>query len=418
MLSKLCRHTPMISVEFLPRSALIFFPWASMLIISAALLLTSCESSQGYLDHSSRKSDLERIADQLQKTYNVAGISAAIAFDDGSTLSYNTGYADPFLAIEMEDDTLLLAGSIGKTFVSALAFSLADQDKLSLQDSVEYWLGDEQWVKNLPYAHNITIDQLLRHKSGIPNHLQLPEMLELYRDFFTKTPDEPPIPREVLTRMSDIAVFSRPGEDFVYSDFNYLILGLILETAGGEPYYRQIENSFLSPLMLDQIVAQKGPSIPGLASGHLHDENPLGVRSPTVVDGVLLYDPAFEWTGGGFASTPTDLARWIQLLFSGKVLPNGSIEEILKEATVRGDGSDEYGAGAAIYHQFKFKAFGHSGSMPGYRALSVYFPNCGFAIAVEINDERQSGNVRVPLITETLEILLDHDNTACQKISG
>jgi len=39
-----------------------------------------------------------------------------------------------------------------------------------------------------------------------------------------------------------------------------------------------------------------------------------------IVDGKFVFNPQFEWTGGGFASTPEELARWAQALYGGRVL--------------------------------------------------------------------------------------------------
>ena len=65
----------------------------------------------------------------------------------------------------MAADSKMLAGSIGKTFVSAVTLALAHEGTLSLDDRLERWLGAEAWFARLPNAHEITIRMLLSHSS-------------------------------------------------------------------------------------------------------------------------------------------------------------------------------------------------------------------------------------------------------------
>ena len=83
-------------------------------------------------------------------------------------------------------------------------------------------------------------------------------------------------------------------------------------------------------------------------------------------EGRLLWNPAVESAGGGFASTSTDLARWGHLLFGGDAMAQPYLDRLLDGVPVDPDVPGIlYGAGVAIYADTPHgTVYGHGGWIP------------------------------------------------------
>jgi D-alanyl-D-alanine carboxypeptidase len=84
------------------------------------------------------------------------------------------------------------------------------------------------WVPTLPYATSITIDHALRHTSGLFNYTQSP-------DFLARVSQQcnPWAPEELLAYATLENQCFLPGTDWIYSNTNYILLGLIIEQVLG-----------------------------------------------------------------------------------------------------------------------------------------------------------------------------------------
>lgn len=108
-------------------------------------------------------------------------------------------------------------------------------------------------------------------------------------------------------------------------------------------------------------------------------------------EGVLAYNPATEWTGGGLVTNPQDLAQWAKTLYEGEALPGEYLDELLnavpKDETQRAHyGPDvRYGLGVTIRSTALGPAHGHRGWSPGYLSIFEYYPDLRIAVAMQVN---------------------------------
>ena len=105
--------------------------------------------------------------DQFQKVlekginrYNDRGVSAAVVFSDNKIWTGTSGIS--YDTVSIKPDMLFAIGSVTKNFVAALTLKLAEEDLLSLDDSLSSWLPDYPYIDN-----TIILRQLLNHTSGI-----------------------------------------------------------------------------------------------------------------------------------------------------------------------------------------------------------------------------------------------------------
>ena len=104
-----------------------------------------------------------------------------------------------------------------------------------------------------------------------------------------------------------------------------------------------------------------------------------------IKDGKFAVNPQFEWTGGGLAVTATDLARWAQLLYEGKVIDASLMDDLLDGVPAKLGPETKYGLGVIIRPTQHGVTYGHSGFMPGYQTDVMYFPELKASIAVQVN---------------------------------
>jgi D-alanyl-D-alanine carboxypeptidase len=322
-----------------------------------------------------------------------AGATLGIAFADGSTCGLATGWNDTTAKSRMRPSDRLLSGSVGKTYVAAVALQLVGEGRLELDEKISTYLGREPWFSRLPNAHDVTVRMLMNHTSGLVRY----ELNERFLKDLTANPAKVWTPADRIAYLLDAPPPFRAGEGWDYSDTNYIVLGLIIERITGNQLNDEIRRRVLVPLALTHTVPSDQRRVPGLAQGYAGPNNPFGGFDAMIVNGEFVVNPQFEWAGGGYASTADDLARWMKLLFEGRAYPDTLLRQALdgKEARQLGQGA-KYGLAAIIRETPLGTIYGHSGFMPGYVTEARYYPAQKFAVAFQVNSSAQGAVGRPP----------------------
>jgi D-alanyl-D-alanine carboxypeptidase len=226
-----------------------------------------------------------RIHAKLQEMHAAAdfpGLTAGYVLADGRVLSVAAGYADKKIGLRPKDR--MLSGSIGKTYVAAVALQLVSENSLVLDEKISHWLGTETWFKRLPNARDITVRMLMNHSSGIPEHVLMPEFLNAVRI----SPGRVWKPVELLAYVFDKAPLFAAGQDWSYADTNYIVLGMILEKITGNSYYRELDRRILKPLQLLETSPSDRSVLTGLITGHSSPRSPFALPEKVVVRGAMV----------------------------------------------------------------------------------------------------------------------------------
>jgi D-alanyl-D-alanine carboxypeptidase len=161
-----------------------------------------------------------------------------------------------------------------------------------------------------------------------------------------------------------------------------------------------VEERFIKPLQLVRTEPSTRRQFTNLAVGYVTVDSwiPLRLKQTTTRGGlggggrgadaqpVLIFNPGFEWTGGGYLTNAQDLAIWASALYRGKAMPGPYLDELL--APYPDVPKSPYGAaglGVGIQHTKFGPAYGHGGTMPGYASAMNYFPDLKLSIAVQAN---------------------------------
>ena len=329
---------------------------------------------------------LQTTLDSIHAAGRFPGVTAGVVLADGTAFGLASGFADTALKIRMKPGDRLLQGSVGKTYVAAVALQLVAEGKFSLDDRVATYLGSEPWYGRLANGADITIRQLMNHTSGVVRYEFKPEFT---RDL-TANPYKRWEPAEQMAYLLDTPAPFAAGQGWQYSDSNYILLGMIIERVTGNRYYAEMQRRLLGPLGLRNTVPSDSPVIPGLVQGYAGSENPFGGADAMIVNGRFAINPQFEWTGGGIASTSEDIARWAKALYEGRAHPPALMAQALDGVPARGLGQNvRYGLGVILRETALGPSYGHSGFFPGYLTEVMYFPGTKVAIAVQTNTSVQ-----------------------------
>jgi CubicO group peptidase (beta-lactamase class C family) len=252
-------------------------------------------------------------------------------------------------------------GSLTKQFTAASILLLAERGKLRLDDPVSKYLD------NSPAAWNgITLLHLLTHTSGIVSITDLP-------------PDQSGLtrggaPSEIVERFRNQPLLFPPGTKARYSNSGYILLGMVVEKASGEPYATFLQKNIFDPLgMRDTGVDNGIDVVENLASGYRLQAGKL-VHAEFV-------DMRIPFAAGDLYSTTNDLARWQEGLFGGKLLRPDSLKRMITP------GMGDFGLGVVIQQDQDQRVISHTGGIQGFVADLRYYPDKHIAVIVLSNTE-------------------------------
>jgi D-alanyl-D-alanine carboxypeptidase len=344
---------------------------------------------------------LQAKLDSAYKQAKFPGATFGIVLADGRAFGLAVGMADTTKREAMKPTSLMPQGSVGKTYVSAVALQLVDAGKLSLDAPVSRYLGSEPWFARLPNAASMTVRQVMNHTSGLVRY----EFDDRFLSDLLKDPYKAWKVEEQLAYLFDKPAPFAAGQGWDYSDTNYLVLGLIIERLTGKPLNDEIRRRVIGPAGLRETIANEKPDLP-VVQGYAGAGNPFG-GDVMMVKGRMTMNPAFEGAGGGWSSTALDLARWAKTLYEGRIVPAERIAEAVEGVPARLGPEVQYGLGVIIWPSAKGPVWGHSGYFPGYITEMRYYPDLKIAIALQVNSSvpRAFGRAPGAFLNEVAEMV-------------
>ncbi len=327
------------------------------------------------------KKELQLKLDEWHNAGKFPGATLGVVLATGESFGLAVGYSDREAKTPMKPTDRMLAGSTGKTFAAATALQLVKDGKIGLDDKIEKYLGYEPWFSRLPNAKDVTVRMLMNHTSGLVRY----EFKKEFTDFLTANPMKIWTPEERLAYLFDEKPPFEAGKGWDYSDTNYIVLGMIIERVTGKKFYDEARKRFIKKFKLDGTIAQESPVMPGVIQGYAGAGNPFGGKDAMIVKGKFVVNPQLEWTGGGWASTSQDLARWAKIYFEGKAFDNSLMPQVLDGVAAKLGPNVKYGLCVIIRPTQAGTTYGHSGFFPGYVTDMMYFPDRKIAVALQVN---------------------------------
>jgi D-alanyl-D-alanine carboxypeptidase len=261
------------------------------------------------------------------------------------------GYADRERKIPLKVSDKFRLGSMNKMFTAVATLQLVAKGKLSLDGTVGQYLPN---YPNREIARKTTIRMLLTHTGGTgdifgpefdKHRLQLRTLADYVKLYGARAPEFP------------------PGTQTGYSNFGFILLGVIIQKMSGEDYYDYVrKHIFLPAGMEDTGSLPERVTVPGRVNGYTKKDGKWVLNTDTL-----------PWRGtsaGGGYSTLADLLRFAHAMMDGKLLPNN-----LRDAATRSETKDDwYGYGFEVHGNGLAHSYGHTGGAPGMAAEMRVYP--------------------------------------------
>lgn len=267
----------------------------------------------------------------------VVGVIAEVS-DGTATIQARAGESRLDSGTPIPFEAKFRMGSNTKTFVAVVVLQLAEEGKLSLDDSVERWLPGVVSA-NGNDGSRITIRQLLQHTSGLPNYTA-----DLFSSFtaadYERVRLEHSTPEQLVALALAHPPDFAPGTSWNYSNTNYVLTGMIIEKVTSNHWSSEVRQRIIEPLDLHE-TTNPGDD-PDLPTPHSLGYNLFADNDPLV--DVTQYNHTWADAAGALVSTTRDLTHFWRALLSGELLGSGAMAEM--QATVPAVGLDEVIPGA------------------------------------------------------------------------
>ncbi len=272
---------------------------------------------------------------------------------------------DPATGDPLDVDDRVRVGSISKVITAVLVMQLVDKGLVELDAPVS------TYVTGLALANDVSIAELLGHRSGIPNYT-------VTRGFFEvvmANPDRKPQPTDMIGFTNGESDFD-PGSQFAYSNTNYVVAGLVIEAVRGQSLNDALEQHINGPLGLTHTTFADG-TLTDVVGGY-------SAMTPTGNSYAQSYSAVANsaWAAGSLVTTVEELAMIFDALFFGDLVSADS-----RVAMVGGiEEGAEYGLGL---HEGPDFGVGHGGSIVGFNSIAqIDLESRELVIAVVNNDQR------------------------------
>jgi len=324
-----------------------------------------------------RKMDEEAAADRFS--------GAALVAKNGKTVfSQAYGLADREKKTANTLKTRFRLGSMNKMFTAVATLQLVQSGKLDLKAPFGNYLTD---YPNKDVASKVTIEQLLSHTGGTgdifgpdfdKNRLELKTLQDYVKLYGTRAPE------------------FAPGSRWQYSNYGFLLLGVIIEKVSGQSYYDYVRDHIFKPAGMtatasepeDQVVPDRSVGYTRFTGGNLQpNTDTLPYRGTSA--------------GGGY-STVEDLLKFATALQTNKLL-NAQHTEMLTTGKVDTPGGKyAYGFQEAMVNGVR--CFGHGGGAPGMNGELKICPGPGYVIALLANMDPPAASRVADFITNRLPV--------------
>ena len=299
--------------------------------------------------------DMDNYFDHLSENGKMMG-SVSIFFQDSTLYSKSIGYSDIDTKNLINSDTKFRVGSITKTYTAALVLKAVEEGKLKLTDKLNSFYPE---VKN---AERITIEQLLKHRSGIFNYTEVAGQDSWEQEYHSE--------KEFLDYFIDQESIFEPGTDYEYSNTNYALLGFILQKIYGMEFADILKMKIADPLQL------KNTYFSNKVDSSKNEALSYNIQNRFIRNAQVNY--ANHRSGGGITSTPTEVNKFLTALFNGQIISNESLKLMLPQE--RG----AYGMGILMLNSAT-DIYEHSGRVENYISDYWYFPNEKLGVVVLTN---------------------------------
>lgn len=281
--------------------------------------------------------------------------------EKGKILYKNSfGYADETKKIPLNENSVFELASCSKQFTAMAIMILKERGKLKFEDKVS------QYIPELSYAGDITINHLIHHTGGLPDYMGLLDSLFDKKKIATNKDII-----ELLGKHKPPVVFA-PNTKFEYSNTGYALLASIIEKASGTSYAKFLKTEIFDPLGMKHTLVYNRRYAPkkidNYAYGYVYNDSTQQYLLPDNYEPTKMVVWLDGIVGDGCVnSTANDLFLWDRALHNKKLISEKGYLELFSESILPDSTSTKYAFGWTVdTHPTFGKVIAHNGGWPGY----------------------------------------------------
>lgn len=330
------------------------------------------------------QAQFQQVLDGIVTEFGAPGVQAGVWTEDAQWVGTSgTAQMGTTRTIGPDDHTRI--GSITKTMTATVILQLIDEGRLSFDDVIE------AYVPGMPNGDTATMQNLLEMQTGIPSYTGSDT------DVLTKYSADPTAPftsQELVNSVKKLPPMFKPGEQFFYSNTNYVLLGMVIEKVTGTSIADNFQQRLFTPLGMNQ------SSVPG-TSTELPEPYLSGISDQTdpvgEVKNATNWNPSFANTAGEVISTLDDVHKWGLALGTGEGILNPQTQQMRVESVNQTvpPNTPERSYGMGLVNTAGW--LGHTGEIPGYSTVVNYQPESGTTIVVMVNSDIPGGTKKNPV---------------------
>ena len=285
----------------------------------------------------------------------------SLSISENGKVAYSKTIGKAELASGKSSDNLTKyrIGSISKMFTACLIFQAIEENKLSLKQNIN------RFFPKITNAKEITIGNLLNHRSGIHNYTNDTS----YFNYYTALKSQKEMLEIIQAGGSDF----KPNSKTEYSNSNYILLSFILEKIYKKSYEELLDIKIIQPLGLKNTYFGKKLELAKNECASYRFSGKWELEKAT--------HSSVSLGAGGIVSTTEDLLIFITNLFEGKIINTASLAQMMKL-------EDGFGMGIFSVPFNEEKGFGHNGAIDGFTSFLYTFPEAKTSIALTSNGSR------------------------------
>jgi CubicO group peptidase (beta-lactamase class C family) len=294
-----------------------------------------------------------------------AGMAVAVVRGSDTLVFKGYGKADLEWDVPTPPDALYEIGSITKQFTAAAVLKLVEQGRVDLDADLRAYLPEFD-----TQGYRVPVRRLLDHTSGIRSYTEMASFRRLSKE---------KLPRDTLLRLVEREPFDfSPGDQMVYNNTGYFLLGLLIEKVSGQSYAEFVATHLFQPAGMSRSrYCSENAVIERRANGY--DATPGGLVRAAYLDHTWPY------AAGSLCSTIGDLVAWNRALHGGRIL-GPAMYRLLVTPEALNDGTVlRYAKGLAIRDVAGHRAFTHGGGINGFVSDAAWFPESELVIVVLVN---------------------------------
>ncbi len=301
------------------------------------------------------KSKLDSLFNLIE--LNSKGMGSFSIFSNGEEVyTKSFGYGDVANKMEANNLTKYRVGSISKTITATIIMQLVEEKKLTLSTLLS------DYFPSIPNANKITIEDLLRHESGLFNITSDPAINQWKSQQQSR--------EKMIARITNNGIIFEPKEKTEYSNTNYVLLSYVAEIIEKMDFQNIVDYRIVAPLKLARTEF----------GGDINSANNEALPYDFTNAQWELINPQTNLSGpmgaGGIVATPSELNIFYNALFSDLLVSNTSLAKMK-------DAHQGVGLGLMKLPLGNKEVYGHGGSIDGFQSFAAYFPadNVSFALS-------------------------------------